>query len=737
MSKQSVKTIGKKPRVTVIIPVYNCEQYIRRCIDSVLNQTFQNFEIIAVNDGSTDGSLSILTEISESNESKLTVIDQKNHGQGYTRNRQLEKSNSEYILFLDADDYIEPLTLELAVSRADNDNADFVHFDWKLISDNPDKPDAFVYRNTEPFAHKDKLTNAECDEMLGANTFYSVANLYRRSFLLNNDISYDEGYIYEDVIFLVRAVTCAKLISLIQSPLYNVQRNPTSTTRSGLRTDRHYKHFLRAVEKSFTVLSNRNPYASFYLAGYLLASFTAYYYKRVPLGLRGAFAKGFVDNLSYIKFVHPPNAERWRLLVVMIRYGIFEDKKYALFRAMVNYKKLVIPRGKRAIGYARRAKTLLVNYQHSAYLLSTKRPLVKGSIIFLGFDGRYTGNSRYLFEELIADERFSGNTIKFLSDDDLIPKRNRLAPDGEKYYEWLARGEIIIAESWVPGTIKKREGSKWIQLWHGLPLKKMMFDSPETEAIKKNERLKIAKYANILNWDYLLVDSQISADKFSSAFLFPKDKMIYAGYPRVKYLLDNVSNTKLKQDIKKKLGFSIRLMAKRIVLYAPTWRDYNNSSNKDKNFEYLLDLELLCKLLGDEYVVLFNDHHFMPSDKGAQPSNVISTDSYETQELLLIADYLVTDYSSIMFDAFAIGLPTALYTNDLSKYEEVRGVYPEMWADLSALANDSVRGIADQICSKKTVKNYSKITKKYSYDRRQDLAGFIDTLVNLKQKDHR
>ncbi len=123
----------KSPLVSVIIPVYNCEDFLQRCLDSVFAQTFQDFELITINDGSKDGSLGILRANAKKREN-MQVIDQKNSGQGFARNMAVDMAKGEYVLFVDADDFIEPLTLELAVARAEEDASNLVQFEWKFSS---------------------------------------------------------------------------------------------------------------------------------------------------------------------------------------------------------------------------------------------------------------------------------------------------------------------------------------------------------------------------------------------------------------------------------------------------------------------------------------------------------------------------------------------------------------------------------------------------------------------------
>ena len=109
--------------VSVIIPVYNCEKTVGRCINSVLNQTLANIEVIAVNDGSDDSTLKVLKGI---NDDRLKIISHLNYGQGYARNNGMSVANGKYIAFVDADDTIEECMLEKMYEKAETENADMV-----------------------------------------------------------------------------------------------------------------------------------------------------------------------------------------------------------------------------------------------------------------------------------------------------------------------------------------------------------------------------------------------------------------------------------------------------------------------------------------------------------------------------------------------------------------------------------------------------------------------------------
>lgn len=123
------------PSVSVIIPVYNCAPYLRQCLDSVVAQTERSWEIIAVDDGSTDDSIDILHEYEEKTYGKMRVIVQDNAGPAKARNRAIDLARGKYLLFLDADDYIDCRCLELAMTRAEEISADLVAWDVWYYND--------------------------------------------------------------------------------------------------------------------------------------------------------------------------------------------------------------------------------------------------------------------------------------------------------------------------------------------------------------------------------------------------------------------------------------------------------------------------------------------------------------------------------------------------------------------------------------------------------------------------
>lgn len=715
-----------EPRVSVIIPVYNAEEFLHRCLDSVFAQTMQSFEVIAVNDGSTDSSLGILREYA-ARHSNLRVVDQPNAGQGAARNHALDLARGEYVLFVDSDDFIEPVTLQVTTERADRDQSDMVHFDWKLYAPNPGRSGEYHYYNADPFWHKWMLEGAECDELLRVESFFSVCNLYRRSFLRYHRIRFEEGRIYEDNPFVVHAVNRAERVSMVHSPLYIVNPHPASTTRSHAKTDKHHRDHIYAMRKSFELLDRRNPRSVTYLAAYHIKKIGPYYERRIPRKYRRAYIRDFVDVLHEAGVTIPPNTSANRPTRFSVALGVFERRRYSLFQSFVVVKNYLMPRLKRVRNQLRRMKHRRDRRgAWSAELeASLEQPIVPKTISFLGLDFAYAGNSRYLFEEVVADPRFDDCTIRFVTDDPRVDERLRLAPGRAETNVLLARSELVIAESWIPPTVRKHADSTWVQLWHGTPIKRMLFDSHEPRIIWNRRKHKINKYRDIQNWDYLVVDCDAAAEKFATSFLFDPDKMIRSGYPRVKYLLDNDGDLAKKQTILEELGIA-DAGDKRIMLYVPTWRDYNyGRSADDCKYDYVLDVEALTQSLDTDTVVIFHDHGYLSSKVSTCGDRCVDASSIDVQDLLLVSDVVISDYSSVIFDALAIERQVILYVPDEEEFVECRGLFEDIWGDFDGLLARSLGDVVRAAREGDTLVGPDAGLSHYTFDARTHLVSVL------------
>lgn len=219
----------KQPKVSVIIPVYNVEQYLSRCLDSVISQNFNDMEIICINDGSKDASLRILEEYA-GKDSRIVIIDKKNAGVSAARNDGIAAAKGEYLAFLDGDDFWEADCLAKIYQEAEHNHSDIVIFahnlwenDQKIIWDNP-------------------LLEGICGEMdlndeAAIYAFSAVIwnKLYRRDFILANDIVFPVGIkIAEDTIFSMVCYFSKPVCRYIPEHFYNYRMNRKDSATADL-----------------------------------------------------------------------------------------------------------------------------------------------------------------------------------------------------------------------------------------------------------------------------------------------------------------------------------------------------------------------------------------------------------------------------------------------------------------------------------------------------------------------
>lgn len=719
--------------VSIIVPVYNAEQWLRRCLDSIFAQTMRDFELIVVNDGSTDSSSQILLEYVQRHPN-MRVLEQDNAGQGAARNRALDLAQGRYVLFVDADDFIESVTLQVTTTRAEEDQSDLVRFDSKLYSRRQGQRNQYDYIVTGGFWGAYLLEGAECDELLRTENQYSVTALYRRSFLEEFGIRFEEGRIYEDNPFVVQSVNRARRASLLHSPLYIIDPLPNSTTRAKLTNAKTYIDHVHAVRRSFELLNDRNPRSKSYLAAYHVKKFANYYGARVLGRFRAAYARDFVEALHTVGIDGiAPGAAVNAPTRLYVRLGIFDKSRHLIFRVLTVAKNLIMPSFKRAMVLARDCKRRLTPNGPWAMRIerALKRPIVEGTVSFLGFDSLYTGNSRYLFEQMTSDPRFEFCDIRFVTDDPAVDASRRLPPNTPRTNEHLARSQLLIAESWIPPHVRKHRDSTWVQLWHGTPLKRMLFDSPESGILRVRPQHKVAKYRDIQQWDYLVVDSEAAVEKFETAFLFSPGQMIRSGYPRVKHLLENRCDERVKTRVFEDLGIDMDTR-RRVLLYAPTWRDYNyGRTSVDTNSEYLLDIETLADRLGEGWLILFHDHGYLAGNMRVDVSNCIDASGSEIQDLLLAADVVVSDYSSLVFDALAIGKQVLLYARDRERFEQSRGLYADFWVDLELFTVESLEDLHQRLKSRPDIALIRDLREKYCFDPRTEMSEFLMTLLDV------
>lgn len=222
-------------KVSVIIPVYNAEKYLRECLDSVLGQSLKEIEVICVDDGSTDESLKILREYAEK-ESRLRVITQPNARQGAARNRALDLARGEYIAFLDSDDSFAPGALEKLYETACADRLDMLMFSCVRVAPNG-REYCWSYHDFSKFLPLDFPRKCFSWRDCSPELFWRMpcscwGTIYARRFLEENQLRFPEKIFFEDRPFFFFALCRAQRVGILDEALYRYSDNPGSTIAS-------------------------------------------------------------------------------------------------------------------------------------------------------------------------------------------------------------------------------------------------------------------------------------------------------------------------------------------------------------------------------------------------------------------------------------------------------------------------------------------------------------------------
>lgn len=331
----------------------------------------------------------------------------------------------------------------------------------------------------------------------------------------------------------------------------------------------------------------------------------------------------------------------------------------------------------------------------------------------------YTGNPKYLYEYMISNPKYSD--FKFVwtypdVDSNKIPGNPILVERGtSEYFYYLAKAKYWVNNIRFPVN-QKRQGTVYLQTWHGTPLKKLGFDI-ECEGPEKQEFGNL--YRESQNWDYFLADNDYGADKLVNAFRFKKT-LIKEGYP----INDIFYKDELKNKAKERLHAQYpAICGKKVIVYAPTWRDLQGDYVRGYDFSLPFDVEQLYEKFSDEYVLLVKLHHLIADtleiDDKYKDFLLNVSGEEDVMELLCIADILITDYSSVFYDFASAKKPMLFYAYDLEEYiNETRGLYVGM---------DTLPGpiLQDNDSLIEAIENIEQ----YDYEHSAKLRGFCDDMA--------
>lgn len=338
----------------------------------------------------------------------------------------------------------------------------------------------------------------------------------------------------------------------------------------------------------------------------------------------------------------------------------------------------------------------------------------KKIVLFESNLGRnYSGNPRFIYENMVArglDHKFQ---CYFIVEDlgiDIPGKIRKIKRKSLIYFIVFAKAGFWVSDTRMPGYLIKRKKTIYIQTWHGTPLKRLaldMFDvKMEGETSLEDYKKEFVK--NVQTWDYLISQNTYSSKIFRRAFAFDKN-ILEIGYPRNDILI-NRNNINEILGIKKHLGLPNN---KKIILYAPTWRDNQYYGCNGYRFTVPIDFDYMKEKLSDDYIIIIKAHYLVSEQlEISRYRNFIYQfgADYDISELYLVSDYLVTDYSSVMFDYSLLKRPILFYAYDLEYYKnDLRGFY----FDLSLEAPGPVVVTTKQLAAEILNYSYEKYKSKY------------------------
>ncbi|MBO4815558.1 MAG: CDP-glycerol glycerophosphotransferase family protein [Clostridia bacterium] len=387
---------------------------------------------------------------------------------------------------------------------------------------------------------------------------------------------------------------------------------------------------------------------------------------------------------------------------------------------------------KKSLVFRKLVRKILNLYRHLRYKIRSLGQIVDDKmILFCSFYGKsYTDSPKAIYEYMQKQDKYKEYkyiwVFKELEKYEYLTKNKNtkiVRYNSKEYEQYLAKSKYWIWNYRTLNYITPKKNQIYVQCWHGTPLKKLGYDieNPDDVLNTKNE-IRHKYKIDAKKFKYFLSPSKFATEKFISAWNLKKIKkencIIQEGYPRNDFLFNYTD--KDIQRIKEKLG--ITKTNKKIILYAPTWRDNQHKSEVGYTYKTELDFDRLQKELGQDYIILFRAHYLVANSFNFEKYKEFVynvSDADDINELYIIADMLITDYSSVFFDYANLKRPIIYYMYDFEEYKnELRGFY----IDLEELPGKIIKEESELI---KEIKNisfnfkyddkYQKFNDKYNY----------------------
>lgn len=320
----------KQPLISVIIPIYNVEKYLHRCINSVIAQNYNNLEIILVDDGSKDSSGKIADTYAK-NHKNIRVIHKENGGLSSARNIAIKQSRGDWLAFIDSDDYVAEDFISELISLAIKNDSDIATCSFESFSD-----DGSVLKKSPSWPEK-TLSGIEAvdDAFKNKRQSYITLNIFKKELFLKNNIKFPEGRYYEDLATKTKLLYCAKKVSYTNKKLYFYLIRKTSITGS-LFSEARYNDFTSALNdtESFLLQKNAKPLFLNYFKLYSLFTLLNYLAREKQSCINAKrYWKEIRDQLKKIyKVTTFPNAKKKILYKILLTLSLNKTLYSSLYR---------------------------------------------------------------------------------------------------------------------------------------------------------------------------------------------------------------------------------------------------------------------------------------------------------------------------------------------------------------------------------------------------------------------
>ncbi|WP_282083241.1 bifunctional glycosyltransferase/CDP-glycerol:glycerophosphate glycerophosphotransferase [Streptomyces tendae] len=651
------------PKLSLVVPVYKVQGYLPECLDSILGQDCTDFEIVAVDDCSPDGSGAILDEYAKRDDRIHVIHLTENVGLGRARNAGLEKATGDYVLFLDSDDTLSDGALSAIRDRIDaTGDPEILIFDYaRTYWDGRVRPNlrAELLKEKGP----DTFSLAERPELL--DLLQIVWNkAYRRDFIARTGLTFPPGY-YEDAPWTFCSLISTERIAVLDRVCVHYRQRREGGNILKTVSRKHFDVFDQ-YQRVFDYLDAHEELAEWrgplfrkmvdhYLTvlerpGRLPQDARAEFFHRASADYRARIPKGFTR----------PGGGRGH------KYGMLERDAYTTMvsaLAAVKFRQQVKTRTRTALNRSKRGA------MGAFYQSQLRLPLDDNLVLFSAYWSRSVScNPAAIDAELARLAPHMRRVWAVRADNaDRVPKGVQVVRVGSReYWAALARAKYLVNNVNFADSVIKREGQIHVQTHHGTPLKTMGLDQQKYPASTDMDFEKLLERCD--RWDY-----SISANRFSTVVwerVYPCSyTTLETGYPRNDVLVN--AGSEEVRAARAALGLADGTKA---FLYMPTHREYQ------PGFTPPLDLGRFARELGPDVTLLVRGHYFYGNSPHVnelrRTGRVVDVSGHaRVEELYLAADALITDYSSAMFDYAVLDRPIISYVPDWDVYSAVRGTY--------------------------------------------------------------